>query len=83
MAARLGLSLSTTKPPRLVLLLPTISILNRRPLQYIQEDFVSERKATTSRDSAITSDDLIHRMITARFVSNLFPVSSIVFNLSS
>jgi hypothetical protein len=41
-------------------------------IQYIQDDFVKERRdtATTSNDEkkepAITSDDLVHRMITAR-----------------
>ncbi|KXN90462.1 Mini-chromosome maintenance complex-binding protein [Leucoagaricus sp. SymC.cos] len=42
--------------------------------EYIQNDFVKERKTTTTKsngkeESAITSDDLVHRMITARLLA--------------
>ncbi|EKM82874.1 hypothetical protein AGABI1DRAFT_104708 [Agaricus bisporus var. burnettii JB137-S8] len=37
--------------------------------QYIQDDFVNERKIAQGKGSAMTSDDLIHRMITARLLA--------------
>ncbi|KAJ3562296.1 hypothetical protein NP233_g9665 [Leucocoprinus birnbaumii] len=49
--------------------------INDETAEYIQDDFVKERRdtATTNSDekkeSAITSDDLIHRMMTARLLA--------------
>ncbi|KAJ6547200.1 putative alanine racemase-domain-containing protein [Mycena capillaripes] len=37
--------------------------------EYIQEDFVSERKAASSPAEAVTSDNLIHRMTVARLLT--------------
>ncbi|KAJ7168060.1 mini-chromosome maintenance replisome factor-domain-containing protein [Mycena crocata] len=37
--------------------------------EYIQEDFVSERKAAPTPAEAVTSDDLIHRMMVARLLT--------------
>ncbi|KAJ6606625.1 putative alanine racemase-domain-containing protein [Mycena vulgaris] len=37
--------------------------------EYIQEDFVSERKAAPTPAEAVTSDDLIHRMMIARLLT--------------
>lgn len=45
-----------------------------RPLQFIQDDFVKERRASATmghdekKEPVITSDDLVHWMITARLV---------------
>ncbi|KAJ7184146.1 putative alanine racemase-domain-containing protein [Mycena filopes] len=37
--------------------------------EYIQEDFVKERKAAATPAEAVTSDDLIHRMMVARLLT--------------
>ncbi|KAJ7043326.1 putative alanine racemase-domain-containing protein [Mycena alexandri] len=37
--------------------------------EYIQEDFVAERKAAATPAGAVTSDDLIHRMMVARLLT--------------
>lgn len=58
------------------LFLPTL-VTDYIVFKYIQEDFVKERKATTTAssrekgESMVTSDDLIHRMTTAKSVSSI------------
>ncbi|KAF7295174.1 hypothetical protein MIND_01056200 [Mycena indigotica] len=37
--------------------------------EHIQEDFVSERKATSATAETVTSEDLIHRMTVARLIA--------------
>ena len=40
-----------------------------QPLQFIQDDFVNQRSASITTGKEITSDELVHWMITARSVN--------------